>query len=72
LLAFEKMVDDDKASIKPLFRDREWKKEERSKNKKERKVNWYKTGEKKYKSILFAPVTKGGKLVQEIKQEKKN
>ena len=70
LLAFEKMVNDDKAGIKPLFRDREWKKEERSKNKKERKVNWYKAGNKEieYKSILFVPVTKGGKLVKEIKQ----
>ena len=37
LLAFEKMVNDDKAGIKPLFRDREWKKEERSKNKKGKK-----------------------------------
>jgi hypothetical protein len=66
LLAFDKMIDDDKAGIKPLFRDREWNKEERSKSKKDRKVNWYKTGNKdiEYKYILFVPVTKGSKLAK--------
>ena len=68
LLAFEKMINDDKAGIKPLFRDREWNKEERSKNKKDRKVNWYKTGKIEYKSILFVPVTKGGQLAKEIRK----
>jgi hypothetical protein len=64
------MINDDKAGIKPLFRDREWNTEERSKNKKDRKVNWYKTGNNdiEYKSILFVPVTKGSKLAKEIRK----
>ena len=65
------MINDDKAGIKPLFRDREWNKEERSKAKKAQKVNWYKgcgKNEIEYKTVLFVPVTKGGKLMKELKQ----
>ena len=70
LAAFEKMIEDDKAGIKPLFRDRNWNKAERDKLKKERRVNWYKSipGNVEYKSVLFVPVTKGGKLAKEIRK----
>ena len=70
LAAFDKMVNDHKAGIKPLFRDRNWNKEERDKKKKERRVNWYKSVPNKveYKSVLFVPVTRGGKLAKEIKK----
>ena len=65
------MVQDDKAGIKPLYRNREWNKEERSKSKNDRKINWYKTGGGKveYKSILFVPVTKGGWTGQRTKRK---
>ena len=69
--AFEQMLKEDKEGTKPLFRNKEWNKEERSKIKKEQKVNWYKGCGKKeieYKTVLFVPVTKGGKLVKELKQ----
>jgi hypothetical protein len=71
LTAFEKMVKEDKAGTKPLFRDRNWNKEERDNMKMNRKVNWYKGSEKnetEYKSVLFVPVTKGGKLAKELKK----
>ena len=71
LNAFEKIMKDDKEGIKPLFRDREWNKEERAKDKKNKKLNWYNGGSKneiEYKTVLFVPVTKGGKLVKELKQ----
>ena len=70
LLAFEKMIEDNKTGTKPLYRDREWKKEERIDSKKDKKVNWYNTGNQgiEYKSVLFVPVTKGGKLVKEIRK----
>ena len=70
LSAFEKMVKADKAGTKPLFRDRNWKKDERSNMKDNRKINWYKSekSEIEYKSVLFVPVTKGGKLVKELKK----
>ena len=41
--AFQKMKDDDKSGIKPMYRGKNWKKEEREENKAARKLNWYKT-----------------------------
>ena len=40
--AFDKMLEEDRNNVKPLFRDRFWKKEERENSKKEKKFNWYK------------------------------
>ena len=42
LTAFEKMVEEDKAGKKPLFRERNWNKEERESMKRNRITNWYK------------------------------
>ena len=71
LKAFEQMLKEDKEGTKPLFRNKEWNKEERSKAKNNQKLNWYKgcgKNEIEYKTVLFVPVTKGGKLVKELKQ----
>jgi hypothetical protein len=69
LNAFDQMCKDDQSGIKPLYRDREWNKEERNHQKQSRKVNWYKGSEEniEYKSVLFVPVTKGGMLAKEMK-----
>ena len=69
LNAFDQMFKDDQSGIKPLYRDREWNKGERNHQKQSRKVNWYKGSEEniEYKSVLFVPVTKGGKLAKEMK-----
>ena len=69
--AFDKMLEEDRNNVKPLFRDRLWKKEERENSKKEKKLNWYKNEGKtkiKYKSILFVPPTPGGILVKQLKE----
>ena len=69
--AFEQILKDDMEGVKPLYRSREWNKEEREKDKKDKKINWYKDKNKtevEYKTVLFVPVTKGGKLVKEMKQ----
>ena len=69
--AFDKMLEEDRNNIKPLFRDRFWKKEERETSKKEKKLNWYKNEGKtkiNYKSILFVPPTPGGILVKQLKE----
>ena len=66
---FEKMVEDDKNGVKPLYRNRNWNKENRRLDKKNKITNWYKTGQKsdiKYKSILFVPPTPGGILLKEL------
>ena len=44
--AFEKMLEDDKVGIKPMYRNKNWKKEERRVEKEQRKLNWYKNGSK--------------------------
>ena len=70
LKAFEKIVKDDQEGVKPMFRNREWNKEERSRDKIDKRVNWYKNSGKneiEYKTVLFVPVTRGGKLVKELK-----
>ena len=69
--AFEKMIQDDKNGIKPLFRGKDWKIEERKAGKESKRVNWYK-GYKtsdgiEYTSVLFVPVTKGGALAKELR-----
>ena len=70
LKAFDKMVEDDKKGVKPLYRKREWNREERNRLKNEKKFNWYKKGKDgtKYKSVLFVPVTKDGRLAKEMKK----
>ena len=78
LNAFQKMIEDDKEGIKPLYRDKEWQKQVRKEEKEERKLNWYKNGKgettsnttnkTEYKSVLFVPVTKGGMLAKELQK----
>ena len=58
--AFDKMLKDNETGVEPLFRNREWNKEQRVKLKQDRKLNWYKNSKSKidYQSVLFVPVTK--------------
>ena len=80
LNAFQKMVKDDQSGTKPLYRDKHWNKENRREQKECKQRNWYKnsnngngnnvdgTKSVKYSSVLFVPVTKGGKLAKELKK----
>ena len=70
LAAYEKILSDDKAGIKPLYRSRDYDKEGRAQRKNSANVNWYKNGSSdiEYKSVLFVPVTRGGKLAKELKK----
>ena len=43
LKAFEKMQEDDKNGIKPMYRSRDWNAEERKRHKNEKKLNWWNT-----------------------------
>ena len=72
--AFEKMLEDDRNGIKPLFGARSWNKNERDEKKRNKRVNWYKNtneGSIKYKSVLFVPPTPGGILAKEMKKREK-
>ena len=56
--AFDKMKEDDKKNIKPLYRSRSWNNEERTKSKEIKKQNWWKVGSKTdFKSVFFVPPT---------------
>ena len=76
--AFEKMIEDDKNGVKPLFRSRDWNKDERNQQKERKKLDWYKNGgviedgtergKIEYKTVLFVPVTKGGGLGKELRK----
>ena len=66
-----KMLEDDKNDVKPLFRSKEWNKDERKESKINKKSNWYKNRGKsqiKYKSVIFVPPTPGGILVKDMKK----
>ena len=64
---FEKMLEEDQKGIKPLFRSRNWKKDEREDIKRNKRINWYKNDEIEYKSVLFVPPTPGGVLAKQMK-----
>ena len=68
--AFEKMLEDDRKNVKPLFRSRDWNKAEREATKRNKKIHWYRNEESKiqYKSILFVPPTPGGVLAKQMKE----
>ena len=71
LKGFEKMVEEDRKGTKPLFRNRNWKKEEREAQKKEKRLNWYKNEGKngiQYTSVLFVPPTPGGILAKQLRK----
>ena len=68
--AFEKMLEEHENGVKPMFRNRSWKKDEREEKKRNNKVNWYKNGKNQkidYKSVLFVPPTPGGALAKELR-----
>ena len=69
LNAFEKMLEEDKNGTKPLYRNRDWNRENRLKSKEDKRNNWYKTLTKSeiYKTILFVPPTPGSGLLKELK-----
>ena len=67
--AFQRMVEEDKSGIKPLFRPREWNFEERQKSKNEKKRNWWNNtnAQIQYTSVLFVTPTPGGVLAKEVR-----
>ena len=62
LNAHEKMKEDDRKGIKPMYRSKEWNQEERQIEKSERKLNWWNSkGQKiQYKSLVFVTLPLGG------------
>ena len=70
LKAHKKMVEDDEAGIKPLYRSRDWNAEERILLKSKKIKNWWNTVNSKirYKSVLFVTPTPGGVLMKDVQR----
>ena len=69
LNAFEKMEEDDKTGVKPMFRSRDWNREERDLLKSKNKCNWWNEKAKvQYKSVLFVTPTPEEVLAKYIKK----
>ena len=66
--AFENMIKEDRNGIKPLYRDRNWKSEERQAEKQTKKRNWFRNENSMYKTVLFVPPTPGSQLAKELQK----
>ena len=67
--AFEKMIEDDKNNIKPLYRSKNWNIVERKQLKENNKQNWWRKGQNKdFKTVCFVPPTPGGILTKELRK----
>ena len=74
LKAFQRMVEEDRSGIKPLYRSKEWNQDERHKRKVKKKVNWWNTEKSRiqYKSVLFVTPIPGGVLAKQLKKVRKS
>ena len=60
LHAYETIKEKAEAGLRPINRPKEWKREERKRNKEEKKKSWYRKGG--YDSVLFVPATPRSRL----------
>ena len=65
LIAYEKQVEMDRIGERPLYRPREWQREERARMKESKKSGWFrKLGGKTNDFSIFCPASPGGKLAE--------
>ena len=62
VVGYEKQLEASRAGVKPLYRPRAWKKEERRRRKILRKASWYRPAD----CVGFFPPTPGGELSRKI------
>ena len=74
LNGFEKIVEDEKNGIKPIYRCKTWKEQNNWNSKKNfKKNNWWKgKNEIPNKSVIFVPATPGVELVKMFKEVEKD
>ena len=65
--AYEKIKELADSETRPFYRPREWQREERSKAKRQKQLNWYKTGG--YDSVIFVPATPNSELQKKYSNE---
>ena len=60
------MIENDKQNVIPLYRTREWKRNQREKMKRTKKEEWFKKGD--YESVIFIPATPRAKLKKKMQE----
>ena len=58
--AYKKIKEKDRNGTQPMYRKRDWRKEEREKEKKKKRTGWFRKGGKR--SVIFIPATPKSKL----------
>ena len=66
LSIYDKKWDDEKEGIRPIFRPKDWNKDERKKAKKSKKYEWSTKGG--YIAPIFVPSSPGGELAKEMRR----
>ena len=65
--AYDRMKEEEENGVRPMYRSRNWKRNERRKEKLKKAKNWYKTGGNE--SVLFITATPGSELKELLQKE---
>ncbi|XP_044170062.1 uncharacterized protein LOC122954094 [Acropora millepora] len=69
LHAYKKIQTLDQTGVKPMYRPKEWRQNERRKEKEEKRRSWYRKGN--YSSVIFVPATPGSSLKRLLDEDVK-
>ena len=65
LVAWDKMQEENRSGVRPLYKDNTWKREERQRQKVKKRAGWYKQlGGKRSYFPLFCPISPGGRMAE--------
>ena len=60
LAAFERMKEEERKGERPIYRERNWRRKDRKREKRRKKTEWYKKGD--YETVVFIPTTPQSQL----------
>ena len=69
LHAYRKIQELDQTGVKPMYRPKEWRQNERRKEKEEKRRSWYRKGN--YSSVIFVPATPESSLKRSLDEDVK-
>ena len=69
LHAYKKIQELDQTGVKPMYRPKEWRQNERRKEKEEKRRSWYRKGN--YSSVIFVPATPESSLKRSLDEDVK-
>ena len=65
---YSDMLKNDSEGVTPLYREKNWKRIERIKEKEVKRKSWYRNGKEKAEAVFFVRSTPGGHLAEECKK----